>query len=160
MHTYRKCNYKFHLCTLLLVIFWLYFHAASCFSVNVYILNLKALAYKSSKYNCHKRFSPGKGYRSYCLFSLSIAVLFLSLLVTIWIALLLQQSGDIHPNPGPSSVSSDTSSTSVASLLSSIDLSKHLSFVHYNVQSVFPKLDKSSQDGATASWVFSVLLGR
>ena len=76
MHTYRKCNYKFHLLTLLLVIFWLYFHAASCFSVNVYILNLKTLAYKSSKHNCQKRFSPGKGYRFNCLFSLSIAVFF------------------------------------------------------------------------------------
>ena len=54
--------------------------------------------------------------------------------------MILKQSGDIHPNPGPSSVSSDTSSVQ-ASILSSIDFSKHLSFVHYNVQSVFPKLD-------------------
>ena len=59
----------------------------------------------------------------------------------LWLALLLQQSGDVHPNPGPSSVSSDTSSASAASILSSIDFAKHLSFVHYNVQSVFPKLD-------------------
>ena len=55
--------------------------------------------------------------------------------------LLLQQSGDVHSNLGPSSVSSNTSSASAASILSSIDFSNHLSFVHYNVQSVFPKLD-------------------
>ena len=37
-------------------------------------------------------------------------------------------------------VSSDTSSVQ-ASILSSIDFSKHLPFVHYNVESVFQKLD-------------------
>ena len=51
---------------------------------------------------------------------------------------IIQQSGDVHSNSGPSS---DTSSVSVASILSSIDFAKHLSFVHYNVQNVFQKLD-------------------
>ena len=57
------------------------------------------------------------------------------------IVLLLLRSGNVHPNPGPSSTSSVTSSGSSASILSSISLSRHLSFVHYNVQSIVPKLD-------------------
>ena len=55
--------------------------------------------------------------------------------------LLLLQSGDIQPNPGPSSVASDISGSSASSILNSINLSRHLSFVHYNIQSIFPKLD-------------------
>ena len=55
------------------------------------------------------------------------------------------QSGDVHPNLGPSSVSSDTSDnlsrSSASSILDSINLSRHLSFVHHNVQSIVPKLD-------------------
>ena len=59
--------------------------------------------------------------------------------------LLLLQSGDVHPNPGPASVSSDTfdtlSRSSASPILDSINLSRHLSFVHHNVQSIVPKLD-------------------
>ena len=55
--------------------------------------------------------------------------------------LLLLQSGDIHPNPGPSSVASDISGSSASSILNSTNLSRHLSFVHYNIQSIFLKLD-------------------
>ena len=74
------------------------------------------------------------------MFLLSVVLLSLYVPVVLWLALLLQQSGDFHPNPDHSSVSSDTSSASAASILSSNDFSKHLSFIHYNVQSVFPKL--------------------
>ena len=72
------------------------------------------------------------------MFLLSVVLLSLYVPVVLWLALLLQQSGDFHPNPDHSS---DTSSASAASIVSSIDFSKHLSFIHYNVQSVFPKLD-------------------
>ena len=144
MHTYRKCKFEFYFFCFfihLLVTFWIYFSAAPSFSIKLYILHMDALSYLSSKHSCQKRFPPGKGYKSNCYFSLSVVLLSLSILVVLWLALLLQQSGDVHPNPGPSSVSSDTSSASEGSILISIDFVKHLSFVHYNVQSVFPKLD-------------------
>ncbi len=48
-------------------------------------------------------------------------------------------SGDIHPNPGPTGSGPSTSSSN--SSFVSLDLSKNISFVHYNVQSVFQKLD-------------------
>ena len=142
MHTYRKCQFEFYFFIHLLVTLWLYFNAAPSFSIKLHILNTDAHSYMmSSKHSCQKHFPPEKGYIANCYFSLSVVLLSLSVLVVLWPALLLQQSGDVHPNPGPSSFSSDTSSASAASVLSSIDFAKHLSFVQYNVQSVFPKLD-------------------
>ena len=70
-----------------------------------------------------------------------------SALVLLSIMLLvLLLSGDVHKNPGPLSSSSHSSicsasDLSISSNVSSIDLSNHISFVHYNVQSVFSKLD-------------------
>lgn len=62
-----------------------------------------------------------------------------------WLWVLLCVSGDVHPNPGPSSTSSlDSSSVSSRdslSFLNTLNLSKHLSFVHYNVQSILNKID-------------------
>ena len=47
-------------------------------------------------------------------------------------------SGDINPNPGPSSIASSRNSSSSQN---HSNLSHNLSFVHYNVQSIFNKLD-------------------
>lgn len=49
------------------------------------------------------------------------------------------QSGDIHPNPGPESDSSTILSSGNSDI--SLDMSKYFSFIHYNVQSLYPKLD-------------------
>ena len=59
---------------------------------------------------------------------------------------MLLLSGDIHPNPGPISTPSLGSfQESLVSLTSEpfnfSNLSNHLSFVHYNVQSFLPKTD-------------------
>ena len=53
------------------------------------------------------------------------------------------QAGDIHPNPGraTASTSSISSLASVSSAFNFSKLSNHLSVVHYNVQSLVPKLD-------------------
>lgn len=68
--------------------------------------------------------------------------IFFNILLALWlICLRIAIFGDVHPNPGPLSVSSDSSFTSSATVLSSVNLSRHLSFVHYNVQSILPKLD-------------------
>ena len=61
--------------------------------------------------------------------------------ITMWLCvLLLNTSGDIHPNPGPSisSVSTYDSSIDMSSIISSPN---SLSLIHYNVQSLLPKLD-------------------
>ena len=67
---------------------------------------------------------------------------------TTWLTILLLCSGDIHPNPGPTSHSSSsvtslsTSSSSLSTtVFDSLPLNHNLSFVHYNVQSILPKLE-------------------
>ena len=56
------------------------------------------------------------------------------------ISIILIISGDIHPNPGPS-LSNTSSPNSSFSSIGAVDTSKYFSFVHYNVQSIVPKLD-------------------
>lgn len=142
MHTYKKCSYSFNVLIHQLVLFWLYFNAAHSFLLSVHIMHLTLLPGECAKHHCQKRYLPGKSYNSNWKFSMNVLLLFKSVLVVLWLTvLLLDQSGDVHPNPGPSTVSSDTSSNSTASFLSHATLSNHLSFVHYNVQSVFSKLD-------------------
>ena len=65
-----------------------------------------------------------------------------------WLTILLLCSGDIHLNPGPTSNSSSsitslsTSSSSMSTtVFDSLPLNHNLSFVHYNVQSILPKLE-------------------
>ena len=66
--------------------------------------------------------------------------------VATWLAVLLLCSGDLHPNPGPSLVSSTESLCSTASnlsssILNSLTTGHNLFFIHYNVQSILNKLD-------------------
>jgi hypothetical protein len=55
-------------------------------------------------------------------------------------SILILRSGDVHRNPGPASRSTSTSSLT-SSLNDYIDLSRNLSLVHYNVQSLLQTLD-------------------
>ncbi|MCG7876873.1 MAG: endonuclease/exonuclease/phosphatase family protein [Candidatus Thiodiazotropha endolucinida] len=96
---------------------------------------------------------PGKNYLSNCKFTFQGILLLFAIVIVTWLFILLFIAGNIHPNPGPSFVSSvdssqeSLSSSSLSSALSSSTawnltyLSKHLSFVHYNVQSIAPKID-------------------
>lgn len=67
------------------------------------------------------------------------------IVISTWLLVLLLISGDVHPHPGPYSSSSfdgsSSSSYGSASLLDTLNLSKHLSFIHYNVQSIANKID-------------------
>ena len=67
-----------------------------------------------------------------------------------WLGILLLMSGDVHPNPGQNSTSSHSSSSSTSndsfSFINTLNLSKHLSFVQYNVQSIVNKLDVLSTE--------------
>ena len=68
----------------------------------------------------------------------SLHVLFIACYLS-WLCYLLLLSGDIHPNPGPSSISTDHDD-SLSSSTSHEILSNHLSIFHLNVQSLLPKL--------------------
>ena len=129
--------------THLLLIFWLQFNAAQCFAVTKHIQQSLLLSYTCAKHHFSRCFLPGRGYQSNCDFTYFAFFTFSSVLITFWITiLLLSQAGDVHPNPGPASNSSDSmSDSSVTSVLQSSALSKHFSFIHYNVQIILPKLD-------------------
>lgn len=141
MRTYKR-QYSFFLLVNMIEIIWLHLNAEQCLSMSLAIKQYNTLPYKCTKHHCLRHALPGRGYRSNCEFIYFSSILFYAVLTITWlIVLLLLRSGNVHPNPGPSSISSDTSSGSSASVLSSISLSRHLSFVHYNVQSIVPKLD-------------------
>ena len=61
--------------------------------------------------------------------------------ICLWLIELLIQSGDIHPKPGPDSVSSIADFSSSSSEISLHTLINHLSIMHLNVQSIVPKMD-------------------
>ena len=110
----------------------------------------KDLAHQVSVRGLTKRSITGKHYTTNVKFTLQIVeILALSIIIS-WLYVILVVSGDVHPNPGPLSASSSNSSLNTtymsSSLLSSLNLSSHLSFVHYNVQSIVPKLDLLSTE--------------
>ena len=64
------------------------------------------------------------------------------LLSNTWVlSLLLLTSGDVHPNPGPHDSSSASLSFSESELSRAAAMMDHLSIVHLNIQSLYPKLD-------------------
>lgn len=83
---------------------------------------------------------PGLNAAANYTFSLLAIVCLIS--DNVWLLIIIiQLSGDVHPNPGPESVSSMsyTSSTTDASYQSV--LHDHLNIMHVNIQSLLPKLD-------------------
>ena len=63
------------------------------------------------------------------------------IVLTTWLLNLLLLCGDIHVNPGPDSVTDDTTSSSNSSITSFEMFSKHLGIFDLNIQSIFPKID-------------------
>ena len=70
----------------------------------------------------------------------------LVILAITWLYIFLCCCGDVHQNPGPSSSTSSesfmsSSSTASNAILDTLSQNHNLSFIHYNVQSLLPKLD-------------------
>lgn len=142
-----SCRKVYPLPLVVNLIFFLFvcFKTDSAFSVTLYLQESLSSSGKIDTNYLHRSVVPGKGYISNCKFACyAILLLFISVTLT-WLGTILLMSGDIHPNPGPLSTSSISSATDSFSARSSVfnfsNLSNHLSFVHYNVQSLGPKLD-------------------
>ena len=113
------------------------------YSITISIKRNQVLPYLCAKHSYFRITIPGKEYKT----NQEYTAFVLENFNHIWYFLLLMvhllrlQSVDVHPNPGPSSVSSDTSDnlsrSSVSSILDSINRSGHLSFVHHKVQSIY-----------------------
>ena len=90
--------------------------------------------YLQHKYPIGQKFRENKKFSALLLQHLIVMV------SVTWLLSLILLSGDVQPNPGPSSASSTSSSmdSSVTTVLSQFH---HLPFIHYTVQSIFNKLD-------------------
>ncbi|MEW8545561.1 MAG: reverse transcriptase family protein [Candidatus Thiodiazotropha sp.] len=74
-------------------------------------------------------------------FSIKLYCCLVTLVIITWVFVLILNCGDVHPNPGPGS-DNDLADLSQSSSNDSFELlSNHLSIVHFNVQSLLPKMD-------------------
>ena len=143
--TYRRVC-KFAILIHILAMTVLYKNNTCIFSILIQLHESEVLAYKSCRNRIHKRLTPGKSSRVNACFIFNSKLCFAIVVFATWLNILLSNCGDIHPNPGPLSTSSSSSTCSSSSsmsntLFSSLDLTHNLSFVHYNVQSIFSKLE-------------------
>ena len=145
MPTYRrKC--KFTLLIHFLAMTILYRNNICTFSALMLLNESEFLAHNLYMYENRKRAIPGKSAQANADFTTNLALCFSFVAFATWLVLLLFSCGDVHPNPGPLSTSSSSSNFTSSSgmsntLFSSLSLNHNLSFVHYNVQSIFSKLE-------------------
>ena len=126
------------------IIFTMYlcFDADSAFSVLESIRENLSWLKQIELNHIRKRIVFGKEFLNKCKFTRHIILLLITIITTTWVFAILLLSGDIHPNPGPFSSSSSRDSLSILPYAFNFsNLCDHLSFVHYNVQSLVPKLD-------------------
>ena len=87
----------------------------------------------------YRRISPRQNDNS--IFSVLCISLLITSVALSWTVDLILLSGDVHPNPGPDSVTS-LADLSVSNSVNSFSaLANHLSIMHLNIQSILPKLD-------------------
>ena len=126
-----------------LVFMSLYQNDSYSFSVLISVQQTEHLYSSITTRNHCKRLLQGKSGKANTVFTFWMIFCALYLVSCTWLIFLLLLAGDIHPNPGPSSVSRVASSSASMSnsLFSSLNVTHNLSFVHYNVQSILSKLD-------------------
>ena len=146
MPTYRRmCRFNIfvHLISLLAI----HNYILITYSILMILQGSEYLAHIDCKLShCRKKILLGKSTTANARFVSVIVTCFLVTEFAFWLIIILLCSGDVHPNPGPSStLSSDSlsnsSSNMSATIFSSLNTSHNLSFVHYNVQSILPKLE-------------------
>ncbi|MEW8542945.1 MAG: endonuclease/exonuclease/phosphatase family protein, partial [Candidatus Thiodiazotropha sp.] len=139
MRTYR-CSFNFVMLFHIMMSLSIIHNTEQLVSVSHTIQEL-SIAGKNITMNCSKRKYPlSNKFRENMKFSTLLFKVLLIMVSVTWLLSLLLLSGDIQPNPGPSSASS-TSSSIDSSVTSVLSQSHHLSFIHYNVQSILHKLD-------------------
>ena len=138
-------TYSIRITCQFLLVMYIYFRPALTFAFISSIQGDSCLAENIIFRHPCKRMTKGQVCIANQLFMCKVTFYIFTVVTITWLSILLLQAGDIHPNPGPLSTSSassisDTSSTNI-SVLNFSNLSNHLSFVHYNVQSLVPKID-------------------
>ena len=134
MRIYKR-QYSFFLLVNMTDIVWLHFNAKQCLSISLAIEQNNILSYKCIKHHClrHALLEEATDPTVNSFISLLCSIVFYAVLAIIWrIVLLLLLSGNVHPNPGPFSISWDTSSGSSASILSYL-VTTCLYIIMYNI---------------------------
>ena len=138
----RMCNFN-------MLVHLLVFLALHLCPTNIYVILLEVkksefLAHNIYAHGKRKPITLGKSMRANSGFTITIITCFLAVVFALWLSVILLCSGDVHPNPGPSSTSSSDSSFSSSSMsdtiFNSLTLHHNFTFVHYNVQSIGSKL--------------------
>ena len=139
MANYRRIV-AFNMCLHMLVLCSIYNQCTDTFSLLLHATTSCPIQIPA----CYKkRVLASTKFISNSLFSKILILIILVADFSLWLSILLLYCGDIHPNHGPFSSSSDSfdSSNTPGPSFSSISLNLNLSFVHYNVQSIVNKLD-------------------
>ena len=120
-------------------------HDFSAYSFLRAIKDNEASTRKASLHYCSKAVIKGKHYMSNVVFTNILILLLITAISGTWTYSLLLCCCVIHPHPPVSSTSTlsiDSSmSNSSCSMTDNLNRSHHLSFVHYNVQSISSKLN-------------------
>ena len=140
------CTFTFTILFHLLLFMGPHAHDFSAYSCLRAIKYNEASTRKTSLHYCSKAVINGKHYMSNVVFTTILILLLITTIIATWTYSLLLCCGDIHPHPGPVSstptLSIDSSmSNSSCSMTDNLNLSHHIPFVHYNVQSISSKLD-------------------
>lgn len=145
MPTYRHiCN--FVLFSHIIFLSGMYKNNIFMYSSLLSVQKSEYLAQEVCMHNNCQLVIKGKRIQANIIFTYAIIYCLMGITFATWLTIILLCSGDIHPNPGPLSTSSLSSTGSSASSMSAtlfdhLSLNNNLSFVHYNVQSILSKLD-------------------
>ena len=138
----RKCPTfrKFHIILILMQLIYL-FNQEILLPSNLSLILALQRSNETFKYIKH----PSKCVKLLCKENTIFLTILLKAQVTgvicLWLFNLLILSGDIQPNLGPDSVNSITDNSFSTSESLFDDLSIHLSILHVNIQSLYPKMD-------------------
>ena len=144
MPVYRRA-YRFSCVLHIILLLNLHTHICHTYSLLRIVRGSGYLASQAVKLNA-QRIIIGKTYSENVSLSCRVINTILIVCFVTWLYILLLCSGDVHPNPGPTSSASNASFSSLSSNMSDLlhemlNQNHHLSFVHYNVQSLLPKID-------------------
>ena len=143
MPTYRRmCKLNIFLHLLVFIVLHKYY--LFTYSLLMEMSKNEYLAHNTYMHGYRRTTIMGKSLRANYAFTLIVAICFLAVKFATWLSIILLCSGDVHPNPGPSTTSSDSLSSSYNmsdSIFNPLSLNHNLSFVHYNVQSIVSKLE-------------------
>ena len=143
--TYRRIC-KFNMFLHFTVVLAIYFNTLFIYSLIMSNDKCLILATRRIEHGPYRRLLPGTSAKSNAQFTPLILRTLLCTTFTTWLVILLLCSGDVHPNPGPPASTYSTNDTSATTTISAtifdlLPLNHNLSFVHYNVQSIYTKLE-------------------